>query len=494
MDTLTLSQSTLHRYGPRVAVPSYDRRALVPSVVHLSVGSFHRSHQAVYFDDLAMRGHTAWGITGVGLRRRDMADALVPQHGLFTVVERRARGDRPRIIGVMRRYLLVPEDPLGVVAALAAQRTRLVTLTVTGEAYHVDPATGAFDADAPELVADLASPASPRSALGLLVEALDRRRRAGHPPFTVLSCDNMPGNGEVTRRAVVGFAQLRDERLARWIDEHGAFPSSMVDRITPMTTDADRARLARDFGVVDRSPVMTEPFSAWVIEDRFCNGRPPLEEVGVRFTDDVRPYALVKTRLLNALHLVLGAVGGLAGMSTMGEVMRDPVLRAYADALTRQEIVPALPDADMDLEAYRRSVLDRLANPKMEDQLARLCRASSQKLPRHVLPSLLAARAEHRPHPLLTLAVAALCRLHRGADERGRRFDIDDDAGPRLRALALVGGDDPRALLSDHAVFGDLGDDDAFVAELASMMARLDRDGVRRTVARSLAPGESLIA
>jgi fructuronate reductase/mannitol 2-dehydrogenase len=268
----------------------------------------------------------------------------------------------------------------------------------------------------------------------------------------------------------------------------------MVDRITPMTTDVDRERLARDFGIVDRSPVMTEPFSAWVIEDQFCDGRPPLDEVGVRFTDDVRPYALVKTRLLNALHLVLGAVGGLAGLSTMGEVMRDPVLRAFADALTRQEIVPALPPTDMDLEAYRRSVLERLANPKMEDQLARLCRAGSQKLPRHVLPSLLAARDEGRPHPLLTLAVAAVCRLHRGVDERGRPFDIDDDAAPRLRALALVGGNDPRALLSELTVFGELGADDAFVAELAAVMTQLGRDGVRATVARSLAPGGSLIA
>ena len=444
--------------------PRYDRRSLRPSVVHMSVGSFHRSHQAVYFDDLARAGHRDWGLTGIGLRRRAMAEALIPQDLLYTVVERGARADRPRVIGVMGRYIFAPEAPREAVEALADHRTRLVTLTMTGAAYHLHPSTGEFDAGHPEVVTELAGTGSPRSALGLLAEALDVRRRSGHAPFTVLCCDNMEDNGATARRAVIAFARLRDPGLAEWIEEHVAFPSSMVDRITPTTTDADRERLAREFGVLDRWPVMTESFSDWVIEDDFRDGRPPLDEVGVRFVSDVTPYSLAKTRLLNASHLVLGALGRHAGCTTMPELMSDPVFRTYADALMGQEIAPSLPHSALDLEAYRRSLLERLANPEMQDQLARLCRGASLKLPRHVVPSLLAAREEGRPHPLLTVAVAGVCRR-----------------------LAAAGGTDPRRLLSDESVFGALGRDGEFVEELERVLEALDRDGARTTVARALA-------
>ncbi len=482
-----LTDRTLRRHARAVAVPSYDRSALTPGVVHLGVGAFHRSHQAVRFDALARRGHTRWGVTGVGLRCRDMADALLPQDGLYTVVERGARADRARVVGAMTRYLFAPDDPRRVVAALADARTRLVTLTVTGPAYHLDAASGELDAGHEELIADLADPDAPRSALGLLVAGLDARRRARRTPFTVLSCDNLAGNGHVARRAVVAFARLRDEALARWIEEHVAFPSSMVDRITPRTTDADRERLARDFGVLDRSPVVTEPYSEWVVEDAFCAERPPLDEVGVRFVPDVGPYALTKTRLLNASHLVLGTLGRLAGRSTMDELMRDPVFRSYADALMGAEIAPSLPATDVDLDEYRRSVLERLGNPKLRDPLARLCRDASTKTARHVVPSVLAAREEARAHPLLTLAVAALCRGLRGVDDRGRRLATDDPLAARLRPLALRGGTDARPLLSETAVFGTLAEDEELVDDVARALEALERHGTRATLAGALA-------
>jgi fructuronate reductase/mannitol 2-dehydrogenase len=386
----------------------------------------------------------------------------------------------------MGRYLFTPDDPRRVVDTLADERTRLVSLTVTGAGYHVDPATGVFDADDEAVTADVADPGSPNSALGLLVEALDVRRRAGRRPFTVLSCDNMPDNGATTRHAVVSFADLRDPRLSRWIDEHCRFPSSMVDRITPKTTDADRERLARQFGVLDRWPVTTEPFSDWVIEDAFCDGRPPLDEVGVRFVSDVRPYALKKTRLLNASHLVLGALGRVAGATTMDELMADPVFRSFTESLMGAEIAPALPRVGSDSATYRRSLLERLSNPRMRDDLARLCRGGSLKLPRHVLPSLLAARAQGRPHPLLTIAVAGVCRQFRGVDDLGRALTLDDPAAARLQPLAVAGGSNPRPLLSATDVFGPLGDDEGFVAELESALEALDRDGVRATLAGAL--------
>jgi mannitol 2-dehydrogenase len=341
-----LSAATLSHHAARVAVPDYDRGSLTPAVVHISVGYFHRSHQALYFDELARRGVTGWGLTGVGLRRREMHEALAPQDWLYTVVERGAGPDRARVVGAMSRYLFAPDDPGAVVDAFADERTRLVTLTVTSAGYDVDAAA-----------AD-----GPGSALAQLVEALDRRRRRGQAPFTVLACDNLPDNGEVARAAVAGFARLRDERLADWIEENVAFPSSMVDRITPATTPADRERLAREFGVEDRWPVVTEPYSEWIVEDAFCAGRPPLEDVGVRFVADVRPYSLIKTRLLNATHCALGHLGTLAGLRTTDEAMRDPVFAAYVERLTRAEIAPLLPRVPgLDLEPYRRSVLEACA-------------------------------------------------------------------------------------------------------------------------------------
>jgi mannitol 2-dehydrogenase len=481
-----LSDRTLHRHTARVAVPSYDRRALRPAVVHVSVGYFHRSHQAVYLDDLARAGVTGWGLVGVGLRRRRMRDALVPQDCLYTVVERGAGGDRARIVGVMGRYLFAPDDGRAVVDALAAESTRLVTLTVTGAAYRAD--APAPDPDDEEVNADLADPSAPRSALAILVEALDARRRAGRGPLTILSCDNLPASGDVARTAVVAFARQRDERLARWIEEGVAFPSSMVDRITPKTTDADRERLAREFGVADRWPVMTEPFSEWVVEDAFCGARPPLDEVGVRFVADVRPYALLKTRLLNGTHCALGHLGFLAGLRRADEAMADPVLAAYVDRLMAEEVAPPLPRiAGFDVRDYRHSVVARLANPKIGDQLERLCRGGSLKLPRHVVPAIEAARGDGLPHPLLTLAVAGWVRHARGVDDAGRPYAIDDPVAPRLRALA----GDPRGLLT---LLGPLAADAGFVAEVEDVLRDFDRRGVHATVAAAVGPTERLAA
>ena len=436
-----------------MAVPSYDRAALTPSVVHMSVGYFHRSHQAVYLDELARRGHTRWGVTGIGLRSRAMHEALAPQDWLYTVVERGGAADRARVIGVMNRYLFAPDDGRRALAALADQRTRLVTLTVTGAAYDLDRATG-----------------ERHSALGYLVEALDRRRRAGARPFTVLSCDNIPGNGDATRAALVAFARLRSERLATWIEEHVAFPGSMVDRITPKTTDEDRRRLAAEFGVDDRWPVTTEPHSDWVIEDAFCNGRPPLEEVGVRFVADVRPYALIKTRMLNATHCALGHLGTLAGLERTDEAMTDPAFFGYVERLLGEEIAPLLPRVPgFDAVGYRRSVLQRLANPKIADQLARLCRSASLKVPRHVLPSIAQRRAAGAEHPMLTLAVAGFVAHARGP------FPLDDPAAGRLRALAR----EPRRLLADAEIFGPLAADTAFADEVEVALEVVEREGVR---------------
>ena len=483
-----LSEETLSHHAGRVEVPTYDRGALAPAVMHLSVGSFHRSHQAMYFDDLAQHGITTdWGITGVGLHRPQMREVLAAQDGLYTVVARSAAADTARVVGSIARYLYAPQDGAVVLDALSHPTTKLVTLTIPGGGYSMN-ADGDFDARQPEIEADLAAPGAPTGALGHLVEALDRRRRAGVKPFTVLSCDNVPGNGELTRSALVGFASRRDKGLARWIEERVAFPSSMVDRIAAKTTIADREFVEQRFGVADRWPVITEPFSQWVIEDVFCNGRPPLDQVGVQFVDDVRPYALLKTRLLNASHCALGHLGGLAGYRRTDQVMADPVFWEYVTRLMDQEVSPLLPRVPgVDLDAYKRTLLERLANPMIGDELSRLRRNASSKIPTHVLSSIVEARTQGRPHPLLTLAVAGWCRQLRGAGARGRRVAVDDPLADVLQPLAAAAGTDPRPLMAVRSVFGSLGRDAGFASEVEDALEAVDRRGARGAVASLLA-------
>jgi mannitol-1-phosphate/altronate dehydrogenase len=494
MGAIPLTDATLDRHHPDLAVPTYDRNALTPAVVHFSVGGFHRAHQLLYFDDVAERRISReWGVVGVGLRSRDMKDALAPQDHLYTVVQRSPDGEHARVVGVMIDYHFAPDDPAVVLDLLSDERTRMVSMTITDCGYRVDLATGTFDGDDPDIRHDLWEPARPRTVFGFLVEALDRRRRAGIPPFTVVSCDNMSRNGEVARSAVVGFARLRNAALADWIAASVAFPSSMVDRITPHTTDEEREAVARRFGVDDRWPVITEPFSQWVIEDDFSNGRPPLDQVGVRFVPDIAGYELVKTRLLNASHSALGYLGSLAGHRSIDRVMADPLLAEYVTRLMDDEVTPLLVAPDgVDLERYKRSLRRRFANPAITDQLSRLCRRGSTKMPHHLLPSLHQARAEGRPHALLTLAVAGWFLHLRGVGPEIGRVPVEDARAEELQALAAEGGPDPRPLLAERSIFGDLVDHRGFVRDLTVAMAALEHEGVRAALGRTLHRAEAL--
>jgi fructuronate reductase/mannitol 2-dehydrogenase len=445
-------------------MPEYDRAALAPSVVHIGVGAFHRAHQAVYFDDLARQGERGWGLTGVGLRSRHTHDVLAGQDHLYLVVERQARRDVARLVGVMGDSLFGPEDPEAVLAVLADERTRLVTLTITDSAYCIDPRTGLFAPDE-EVLADLLREGQPpRSVFGYLVEALARRRRRGLKPFTVLSCDNLQDNGGAARTAVMSAARLRDPHLADWIAARVAFPRSMVDRITPQTTAEERNAIADRYGVRDRCPVVTEPFRQWIVEDWFCNGRPPLERVGVRFVADVAPYAQMKTRLLNAAHCSLGYLGYLGGHRTMNEVLADPTFREYLVAMMSREIVPHLPPVpDVDLAKYQSSLVERLTNPRLTDQLARLRRRGGSKVAHHLVPSIRAAMERGDRPQLLCLAVAAWATFPPD------REDVDLDA-----------------LLSDPLTFGELAGDPCFSRLVEAQVAALRDGGVRGAITRCL--------
>jgi fructuronate reductase/mannitol 2-dehydrogenase len=363
----------------------------------------------------------------------------------------------------MGRYLFARESPAAVVATMAHPRTRLVTMTVTAAAYS-----------------DLGD----RGALKLIVDALAIRRRSGLEPFTVLSCDNLPDNGAVTRAAVCSLAGRDDPALAEWIAAHGAFPSSMVDRITPQTSDEDRDQLAAELGLRDRWPVMTEPFSQWIVEDDFRSGRPPIEQVGAQFVGDVRPYSLMKTRMLNGAHCAIGHVGTLAGQARIDEAVADPVLATYLERMLAEEVAPLLdPVPGIDLDDYRRTLMGRFANPGIADPLARLCRNGSSKVPAHLVQSIREARERGLAHPGLTLAVASWLRYLRS-------HDIDDPHADRLRELSH----DPRSLLAQRSLFGPLARDGAFAAEIEACLGAIDRLGARGAAAQVAAGAESLAA
>jgi mannitol 2-dehydrogenase len=453
--------------------PNYDRTALRPGVVHIGVGGFHRSHQAVYLDRLAEAGvSTAWAITGVGLRRGGGRRDLLRQNCLYSVLERSPEGDRARVVGSLLHYLYAPREPRRALTALTRGETKAVSLTITGDGYRED------------------EPA-PR----LLAEALRLRREAGVPPFTVLSCDNLPDNGATACRAVAANARLRgEERLADWIETEVSFPSTVVDRITPVTEPEHRRLLERDFGIQDRCPVVSEDFTQWIVEDAFCNERPSLEEVGVQFVPDVRPYELHKKRLLNGSHSAIGYLGHLCGHDRIDEALADPLLRRFVESLMG-EVAPLLPDVlGLDVDEYRETLLERFGNPRIGDRLRRLCGRGSTKMPAYLLPSLQEAVEEGLPHETLTLALAAWIRYLTGLDCENRPIEVEDARWDELKPLARAAAADPRPLLEVRDIFGSLADDEAFVGRLTETIRLLGARGPAAAAADRLGAREALAA
>ncbi len=483
-----LSLAALDRLPASVARPAYDVAATTVGILHLGIGAFHRAHQAVCLDDRLAAGESGWGVCGVSLRSPDTAAALAPQDGLYTVATRSGAGERLRVVGAVRRLLVAPREPASVLAALTDPATRIVSLTVTEKGYCHDPATAALREDHPDILADLADPHAPRSLPGFLVEAIDRRRRAGIAPFTVLSCDNLPANGHTVAGVLAAFARLRDPDLAAYLAGEVACPSTMVDRIVPATTESDRAEVSAALGLHDAWPVMAEPFSQWVIEDRFPAGRPRFEEAGADLVADVAPYELMKLRLLNASHSALAYLGYLAGFETIAEVVAEPDCARFAAALMREEVRPTLRmPGSVDLPAYERALLARFANPALRHRTWQIAMDGSQKLPQRLLGTVRDRLATGAPFPRLALAVAAWMRYVTGRDERGGAIDVRDPLSARLRAIAEEAGPVPErlapALLAVREVFGtDLPANPVFVAAVTDGLARLYEHGARHAV------------
>jgi mannitol 2-dehydrogenase len=484
---LPLNAAALPGLPDQVAVPAYDRSQLTVGIVHLGVGGFHRAHEAMYLDRLMRQGKALdWAICGVGVLPSDvrMRDALTAQDCLYTLVEKAPDGTwEPRVIGSIVEYLLAPDDPERVVERMADPAVRIVSLTVTEGGYNFDPVTGNFVADAPDVVHDVADPQAPRTSFGLVVEALARRRDRGLRPFTVMSCDNIPGNGQVARRSFAAFAALRDPELADWVRTAVSFPDSMVDRITPVTTDADRAEVEQRYGVADRWPVVCEPFTQWVLEDAFGDGRPPWEDAGVQLVDDVEPYELMKLRLLNASHQGLCYFGHLAGYRLVHDVAQDPLFADFLLAYMQDEGSPTLPPVPgVDLDAYRRELIARFSNAQVKDTVARLCAESSDRIPTWLLPVVRENLAAGRPVRLSAAIVASWARYAEGVDEQGEPIEVVDRLREPLMAAAARRGQDPLAFLRDRTLFGDLVDDPRFVEPYTWALDSLHRVGACTTL------------
>lgn len=483
-----LAPATLAAASAAVQRPAFDRRRLATGIVHLGVGAFHRAHQAVVNDAaIAASGDTRWGIAGVSLRAADTLAALAPQQGLYTVALRDAGGERLQVVGSLTALTVAPQAPTALLERLAAPETRLVTLTVTEKGYHHDPASGRLrDGDA-ELAHDLAQRAAPRTALGFIVHALALRRARGLGPLTLLSCDNLPANGRVLAGLVQAFAARVDPALADWIATGCRFPSCMVDRIVPRTTDADRERIADTLGLVDAWPVLGEPFLDWVIEDDFAAGRPAWEQGGARFVADVAPFELAKLRLLNGPHSTLAYLGAMAGLATVDQAVAQPWLRGFVEALMRDEIALTLPAGGPAPDDYRARILARFANPALQHRLRQIAMDGSQKLPQRLLGTVRDRLRAGAGIAHLALAVAGWLHYLRGIDEAGQGFTVDDPLAATLAAARADGGSTGPLALA--AVFGDLGAEPAFAEPVRRWLAWLEADGVEATVRAAMAGG-----
>ncbi|NIY98509.1 mannitol dehydrogenase family protein [Salipiger sp. HF18] len=482
---MKLANETLGELDKRVALPAYDRKALSHGIVHVGLGNFHRAHQAVYLDDLFGRGlDHDWALTGAGVRAPDarMRDALRSQDCLSTVIELSASSTSPRIVGSMIDYVEVAETNGPLIAKMTDPATRIVSLTVTEGGYYDAPTTETFDPTHPDIVADGATPEAPRTVFGAIVAALRARKDAGTPPFTVMSCDNIPGNGDVTRDAVTGTARLSDPALADWIGSNIAFPNSMVDRITPATGDRERA-LAAEYGLDDPVPVTCEPFRQWVLEDNFPQGRPRLEEVGVTFTDKVHEYERMKIRILNGGHAIIAYSGALLGCELADEAMAHPLVHAFFRKVEETEVLPhvhAVPEFTP--AAYLELIDERFSNPAVKDTIRRLCLDGSNRQPKFIVPSILDGLKAGTSVEGLALESALWCRYCAGQFEDGSTIEPNDPNWSRLTELSDAAKSRPGAWLEQRTVYGDLARNETFGAVFADWLDRLWTSGTQATL------------
>ncbi|MGN6582278.1 MAG: mannitol dehydrogenase family protein [Rhizobiaceae bacterium] len=487
--SMKLSLANLDRIAGTAAVPNYRRDSLSPGIVHFGVGNFHRAHQAVYLDDLFNTGRdNDWALIGAGVLPSDevMREKLEVQDWLTTVVEQDNARSAARVTGAMIGFLS-PSDKEAIIRQLADPAIRIVSMTITEGGYFVNPATGVFDPAHPEIVHDGKNLDNPKTVFGLIVAGLKARRAAGIVPFTVMSCDNLPGNGEVARDAVAGLADLANEDLGKWIREIVAFPNAMVDRITPATGERELKIISEDFGIDDNFPVFCEEFRQWVLEDHFSAGRPAFETVGVTMTKNVEPYERMKIRILNGGHAIIAYPAGLMDIHFVHEAMQAPLIVDFLEKVETEEIIPIVPPVpDTDLKDYFAGIKHRFANPKIGDTVRRLCLDGSNRQPKFILPSTADRLRQGLSITGLALESALWCRYCYGTTDSGQEIAPNDPNWERLQRHARQAKDDPMAFLTMDDIFGEVGRSETFRAAFAHSLKTLWEIGTKETLTRYL--------
>ncbi len=466
---MKLSDNILKDLDSRVGTPRYDRSGLSAGILHIGVGNFHRAHQAAYLEDLFNLGlDHDWAIVGAGIMPFDAArrEALATQDWLGTVVEMSPGKMEARVTGAMIDFCEV--DTHAIIERMADPAIRIVSLTITEGGYYIDATTDGFDTTNPDIVHDAANPETPNTVFGIILAALQLRHKRGIAAPAILSCDNLPENGHVTRQAVEGLAAMISPRLRDWVSENVVFPNSMVDRITPVTSESKRVRVSEELGIDDVAPVVCEPFRQWVMEDNFPLGRPALENVGVQFVPDVTPYETMKLRILNAGHATIAYPAALLGFECVHEAMEDADIAEWLQQLMHREVIPILePIPGEDYHAYLATCMQRFANPEVRDTIERLCQDGSNRQPKFVLPTISEALAAGRPIEGLALEVALWCRYCATQEE------LDDPRAVALRRAAQNSLTNPHAFLELTEIFGPLIDDAEFARAFETQITRL---------------------
>jgi mannitol 2-dehydrogenase len=486
-----ISSAGLQEAAKSAAVPLYDRAALRAGIIHFGVGNFHRSHQAVYLDDLFNfgEGHD-FALIGAGVRAADeeMRQKLMAQDWLTTVVEQEADQSSARITGAMIDYIK-PGDTEAVLECLAEPAVRIASLTITEGGYYINSATGKFDPDNADIKADAANPQNPKTVFGLLLAGLVRRRDRGIAPFTIMSCDNIPHNGAVTRNSVVGLARLIDPALAGWVAQDVAFPNGMVDRITPATSDRERSMLEKDFGLVDSWPVFCEGFKQWVLEDNFPAGRPALEKVGVQFVKDVSPFELMKIRILNGGHAVIAYPAALMDIHFVHEAMENLLVSGFLAKIEQDEIIPSVPPVpDTDIQDYFKLIARRFSNPKIGDTIQRLCLDGSNRQPKFIIPTIADRLKAGKSVTGLALESALWCRYCHGETDSGKPIAPNDpSAWDRLQAASKLAKNDASAWIAMHDIYGDTAKSPIFAGAFETALKALWKNGTQETLTRYVA-------
>lgn len=483
-----LNQANVTTLPADVILPSYDRSNLKAGIVHLGIGAFHRAHQAFYTEAVLNKFGGDWGIIGCSLRSASVRDQLAPQDGLYTLVERSGDGEKLQLIGAVIKNLVGPENPAELINLMAEPAIKIVSMTVTEKGYCHDPATGNLNMMNPDIQHDIENLDKPKSAIGFLVAALNVRFKAGVKSFTALSCDNLPNNGEVLEKVVLQFAEKISNDLAVWIGANTCFPSTMIDRIVPATTDDDRRDIEMRLGLRDEGVVVAEPFTQWVIEDKFSDGRPQWEKVGALLVDDVRVFEKIKLRLLNGAHSTMAYVGYLSGFDYISEVMNEPafvnMIKTY---MVREAGETINAPAGFDIEAYKQQLRERFSNKALKHRTWQIAMDGSQKLPQRLLDSLRVQLKSNGHIDIICLAVAAWIRYVSGVDEKSNVIEVSDPLAAELRALCDVNAGNAeamvRAIVGLPKVFGDdLANEEIFIANTVGWLERFYAQGVLKTI------------